>query len=70
MSVVCRLYLAACRKWRRSRRTLSASAHLRARDGKTFWRNRIDGFCLLFLGQHQHCQASFQRGKSRLTKKL
>lgn len=61
----CRVYRAACRlwgpRWQGRRLTLSAAAFLRAKAGKPFWRNRIDGLWLLFGGRHQHCQASFQR---------
>jgi hypothetical protein len=63
--MVCRLYVAACRRWGPRGMTLSAAAHLRAKRGKPFWRNRIDGFCLLFRGTHQHCQTSFQKGRTR-----
>jgi predicted NUDIX family NTP pyrophosphohydrolase len=65
--MVCRLYRLACLnwgpRWQERRLTLSAAAFLRAKDGKPFWRNRIDGLWLLFGGQHQHCQASFQRAR-------
>jgi hypothetical protein len=67
--VVCRFYRSICRKWGPRidgrRVTFSAAAFLRAMAGKPFWRNRIDGLWLLFGGQHQHCQASFQRCRSR-----
>jgi hypothetical protein len=61
------LYIRLCAKYGPEGLTLSACAHLRARAGKPFWRNRIDGFALLFFGQHQHSQASYQRGRSRST---
>lgn len=62
-----RLYVRLCRKYGPGGLTFSAMAHIRAKKGKPFWRNRIDGFCLLFRGRHQHCQASYQRGRSRST---
>jgi hypothetical protein len=61
------IYRALCRRYGPGGMTFSAAAHLRAKAGKPFWRNRIDGFCLLFFGQHQHSQASYQRGRSRST---
>jgi hypothetical protein len=66
MNPVCKLYVRICRrKWGT---TLSALAYLRARRGKPFWRNRIDGFFLLFGLGHQHCQASFQRNRASPTR--
>jgi hypothetical protein len=61
----CRLYRAACRRFGPEGMTLSACAHLRAEAGKPFWRNRIDGFCLLFRGQHQHCESSYQSNRPK-----
>lgn len=58
----CRLYVLICK--RKLGMTLSGLAYLRARRGRPFWRNRIDGFFLLFLGRHSHCQASFQRHRA------
>lgn len=66
--MVCRIYRWACRKWgprwQGRRLTLSAAAYLRARAGRPFWRDRIDGIALFLFSQHQHCQASFQRGRA------
>lgn len=60
-----RLYRAVCRKWGPRGMTLSAFAWVRAQEtGNVFWRNRIDGFFLLFFGQANHTQASFQRWRS------
>lgn len=56
-----RLYVLACKRWAPEGLTLSALAWKRALHGKPFWRNRIDGFFLLFASVHHHCQASFQR---------
>jgi hypothetical protein len=67
MRPLCRLYVRICRKWGPRGLTFSAAAHLRAKRGSPFWRNRIDGFCLLFFSDHQHCQASFQKGRKRPT---
>jgi hypothetical protein len=62
--MVCKLYRRLCRKWGPRGLTLSGYAFVRAREtGNTFWRDRLDGFFLLFLGHRQHCQASFQRSK-------
>lgn len=64
--MVCKLYTRLCRrKWGT---TLSALAYLKARRGQPWWRDRIDGFFLLFLGHHQHCQASYQRNRSPKSK--
>jgi hypothetical protein len=49
--------------------TVSAWAHLRAREGRPWLRNRIDGAALLFFGSHQHCQASWQRGRPMAVRK-
>jgi hypothetical protein len=59
--MVCRLYVWACRKWRRSKLTFSASAFQRATAGRGWWRNRIDGFFLLFFSQHRHCRHHYRR---------
>ncbi len=57
-----RVYVAACRRWVRGGLTLSALAFKHAQDtGDRFWRNRIDGWFLLFCGEEQHCQTRFQR---------
>jgi hypothetical protein len=61
------LYVALCRRLMPGGLTVSAWAHLRAREGRPWLRNRIDGAALLFFGQHQHSQASYQRGRSRIT---
>lgn len=70
MSTVCRLYRLACKRWgpcRHGRRlTLSAAAFLLAKAGKPFWRDRIDGLCLLFFGQHRHCRHHYRR-ETRVT---
>lgn len=58
--MLCRLYAQACRRFRRDGLTLSAAAHVRARDGKPWARNRIDGAWQLFFGIEQHCQSCFQ----------
>jgi hypothetical protein len=66
--MVCRFYRAFCRKWGPRidgrRVTFSGAAFVRAREGRPFWRDRIDGFFLLVFSQHQHCQASYQRGRA------
>ena len=68
MRLVCRAYIRLCRRWGPwhcgRRVTFSAAAYLRARSGKPFWRDRLDGFFLLFFSDHQHCQASYQRGRA------
>jgi hypothetical protein len=65
------LYVRLCLRWgpvyEGKRITISAWAHIRARNGRPWLRNRIDGAALLFFGEHQHSQASFQRGRSRFT---
>jgi hypothetical protein len=58
-----RLYRSLCRRWCPGGLTLSALAYKRAQAGYPWWRDRIDGFFLLFAGQHQHCQADYQRGR-------
>lgn len=61
MRHICRLYLIACRRWGPGGMTLSSWAWRHAQDtGNTFWRDRIDGLCLLLGGSHNHCQASWQ----------
>jgi hypothetical protein len=52
-----------CRRWCPGGLTLSALAYKRALAGRPFWRDRLDGFFLLFFSQHQHCQADYQRGR-------
>jgi hypothetical protein len=59
--VLKKLYCMACRRWRRSGLTFSASAHLRAMEGRPWARNRIDGAWLLFFGIHGHCQQQWQK---------
>lgn len=56
-----KLYCLACRRWRRCGLTFSASAHVRAMEGRPWARNRIDGLFLLLFGQQQHCQQQHQR---------
>lgn len=56
-----KLYCMACRRWRRSGLTFSASAHLRAMHGRPWARNRIDGAWLFLFGIHGHCQTTYQR---------
>lgn len=59
--MVCRLYVAACRRWGPRGMTISAWAWVHAQETGDIWlRNRIDGAALLFFGQAQHCQSSFQ----------
>lgn len=63
--MVCRFYRAICRLWGPRidgrRVTFSAAAFLRAMDGRGWWRNRIDGFFLLFFSQHRHCRHHYRR---------
>ncbi len=62
--MVCRLYRVACRRWGPGGMTLSAWAWVHAQETGSVWlRNRIDGAALLFFGQPNHCQASYQRTK-------
>jgi hypothetical protein len=56
----CRLYRYACKRYRRSGLTFSASAHLRAQKGRPFFRDFIDAVARVF-GDHEHCATSFQR---------
>lgn len=56
---VCRLYVRLCRRFGPDGLTLSAAAHVRAMEGRPWWRNRIDGFWLLFFGAHNHAQSSW-----------
>jgi hypothetical protein len=58
------LYRSFCRRFCPDGMTLSALAWRRAQSGRPFWRNRIDGAFLLFGGQHNHCQAMFQKETS------
>lgn len=60
-------YYRWCKKHGPQRLTFSAWAHVRAREGKPWLRNRIDGLFLLLAGQHQHCQSQHQRETSNLT---
>jgi hypothetical protein len=67
--MVCRLYVRFCRRFgpriNGRRVTFSAWAWWYGqRTGNVWFRNRIDGAALLFFGQHQHCQASFQKGRA------
>jgi hypothetical protein len=67
--MVCRFYRAICRKWGPRidgrRVTVSAWAFWTARETGNAWaRNRIDGFFLFWLGQANHCQSCYQRGRA------
>jgi hypothetical protein len=63
--MVCKVYRLLCRKWGPRidgrRVTFSGAAFVRAREGRPFWRDRIDGFFLLFFGQHRHCRHHYRR---------
>lgn len=57
-----RLYRRLCAKWGPRGLTLSGWAWVYAQETGCVWfRNRIDGFFLLFFGQANHSQASYQR---------
>jgi hypothetical protein len=72
--MVCRLYRAACRKWGPRidgrRVTFSAAAFLLAMGERPFWRDRIDGFFLLFFSQHRHCRHHYRRETRSTTDRL
>lgn len=59
--MLCKLYCWACRRWRHCGLTFSASAHLLAKAGRPWLRNRIDGLWLLFGGVHSHCRKQWQK---------
>jgi hypothetical protein len=54
-----KFYVRICR--RRWGLSLSALAWLRAKEGRPWFRDRIDGWWLLFFSDHNHCQSSYQR---------
>lgn len=58
-----KLYVSLCRRWGPGGLTLSAWAHVQARQGHPWLRNRIDGAWLLLFGVWGHCQSSWQRGR-------
>lgn len=62
MEALKRLYVRICRKVGPGGMTLSAWAWKHSLDtGNVWWRNRIDGLFLFFVGQANHCQSQFQR---------
>lgn len=71
--MVCRFYRLACRRWgpriNGRRATVSAWAFWRAMGERPFWRDRIDGFFLLFFGQHRHCRHHYRRETRSTTDK-
>lgn len=57
-----RLYVQFCRRFGPGGMTFSAWAWKHAQDtGNVWYRNRIDGLFLFFVGQANHCQSQFQR---------